>query len=131
MNYTPLIIIGFALTLSGCSTLTTSSNQYIGIQTFDFNKQEIVDAQCDIINDEGSWFVNTPGHVLIKKSFNNLSIVCFKQGFNKLSLTIPSSTKPGIYGNILLGGFIGVIVDSSSGSSFQYPTKLEITLDRD
>lgn len=121
----------FSLLISGCATVSGSgSNQSVSVQTFAADGNEVTGARCDMANDEGTWFVVTPGSTMIHRSNKDLQVICKKTGLDVGSASVVSRTKGNMWGNILLGGGIGAIVDHNNGTAYEYPGLLKIFMGR-
>jgi len=119
------------LVLIGCATVTGSgSNQSISVQTFASDGLEIEGVKCDMTNDEGTWFVMTPGSTTVHKSNKDLQVVCKKSGIDIGSANVVSRTKGNMFGNIILGGGIGAIVDHNNGAAYEYPGLVKVYMGR-
>ena len=119
------------LVLIGCATVTGSgSNQSISVQTFASDGSEIEGVKCDMTNDEGTWFVMTPGSTTVHKSNKDLQVVCKKSGIDIGSANVVSRTKGNMFGNIILGGGIGAIVDHNNGAAYEYPGLIKVYMGR-
>lgn len=117
--------------LSGCATVTGSSpNQSISVQTFAADGSDVEGVRCDMTNDEGTWFVMTPGSVTVHRSNKDLQVICKKNGLDVGTATVVSRTKGNMFGNIILGGGIGAIVDHNKGTAYEYPGLLKIYMGR-
>lgn len=114
--------------LSGCASVTGSPNQSISIQTREQGGKEVVGATCDIINKRGTWFVTTPGTTSIHRSNDDIQVTCRKDGHENGRASVVSDTKGSMFGNILLGGGIGAIVDHNNGSAYEYPTFVQVMM---
>lgn len=100
--------------------------QPITIQTTHDSK-EIVGVGCTLTNDAGSWFLTTPGSVTVHKSTGDLAIDCKKDEiFGRQTLV--SKSNGAVWGNIILGGGIGYIVDRNTGAGFDYPATTMISM---
>ena len=117
--------------LSGCASVTGTPNQSISVQARGSNGKEIKEAACDLINKRGTWFITTPGTVQIHRSNDDLQITCRKEGFDNGRASVISDTKGSMFGNILLGGGIGAVVDHNNGSAYEYPSFIQITMGAD
>lgn len=82
---------------------------------------------CTLKNDKGQWALQTPGAVQISKSYEGLSVSCEKDGAKGQNAYI-SKNNTGTWGNVLLGGGIGYLVDVGSGSGFDYPERVTVVL---
>ncbi|MBC7801754.1 MAG: hypothetical protein H7Z10_14125 [Gemmatimonadaceae bacterium] len=71
---------------------------------------------------------STPGSVRLDKSKNDLAVTCSKDGFVTATTAHASSFNGATFGNILIGGLVGVVVDASSGANFNYPTDIRMDL---
>lgn len=122
-----LTICFMSLFLASCSTLTGSgSMQPVSVRTFDSKGKELEGVKCELTNDCGAWFITTPGSVIITRSNKDLYIVCKKEGLEIGIGTIVSKTKVNMWGNIILGGCIGALVDHHNGSAYEYPSDVKI-----
>jgi hypothetical protein len=112
---------------AGCASITGSKHQPVSVQAH-HNGNQIQDASCTLTNDKGSWFIKTPGSTTIQKSGQDLVVTCNKDGVPAGSTTVASSANGGVWGNILLGGFIGYAIDASTGAGFDYPTSMSVQM---
>lgn len=113
---------------SGCASITGSRNQPISV-TATHEGKPVIGANCQLLNDKGTWYVNTPGSVVIQKSFQDLTATCKKQETKKIgATTFKSASEGSVWGNIIAGGLIGYAVDASSGAGFSYPPTLNIEM---
>ncbi len=103
--------------ITGCASITGSTSQSVSVQTIQ-GSQNVAGANCELSNSKGKWFVNTPGSIPIGRSNDDLQVICKKEGLNYGSTTVASDTKGSMFGNILLGGGIGAIVDHNSGAAY-------------
>jgi len=126
------LLVVYALALpfiaTGCASVTGSPNQSISVQTREQAGVEVVGASCELTNDEGKWFVTTPGSVSIHRSNKDLQVSCKKSGLESGRAAVVSDTKGAMFGNIILGGGIGAIIDHNNGSAYEYPTVIDILM---
>jgi uncharacterized protein YceK len=115
------------LTASGCASIMEGKNQPVSVQTHEKGMQ-VAGASCTLTNDKGTWFVTTPGSVVVQKSYGDLLATCNKDGHQPGSAAFSSSANGGAWGNILAGGGIGYIIDRSNGAGFNYPSMLSVEL---
>ena len=114
--------------LTGCASVTGTPNQSVSVQARGSNGKEVKEAACDLINKRGTWFMTTPGTVQIHRSNDDLQITCRKEGFDNGRASVVSDTKGSMFGNILLGGGIGAVVDHNNGSAYEYPSFIQVTM---
>jgi hypothetical protein len=122
-----IIIMLLPLFLCACASITGSKHQPVSVDTY-YKGKQVSDAQCRLLNNKGTWFVNTPGSVMIQKSYGDLAVNCQKDKYPSGSMNLESSSNGGVWGNILAGGIIGYAVDASSGAGFDYPTMINVEL---
>lgn len=120
-----------ALLAAGCSTITGSgTSQSVSVQTYATDGQDIDGAKCEMVNDEGTWFVVTPGSTMVHRSNKDLQVICKKTGLDVGSANVVSRTKGNMLGNIILGGGVGAIIDHNNGSAYEYPALIKIFMGR-
>jgi len=123
-----ICVLALPFVASGCASITGSPNQSVSVQTREQTGVEVVGASCELTNDVGKWFVTTPGSVGIHRSNKDLQVSCKKSGFEPGRAAVVSDTKGSMFGNIILGGGIGAIVDHNNGSAYEYPTVIDILM---
>lgn len=126
-----LTAIALITTLSGCASITGTTTQNISVQTRTPDGKEIKEVQCDMINKRGTYFVTTPGTIMISRSNDDLTVTCRKDGYDNGRAGVVSNTKGSMFGNILFGGGIGAVIDHSNGSAYEYPTFLQVVMGSD
>lgn len=124
------VLIGALMLVSGCSTLTGEGTaQNISVETIErASGDRIIDARCDLSNDEGAWTVLTPGSVMIHRSNKPLSVKCQKTGYIQDYSSVDSKTKANMWGNIIIGGGIGALIDHNNGAAYEYPDVVRIPM---
>lgn len=126
-----LLSISAVLMLSGCSTITGGgTTQSVSVQTFAPDGQDVDGVKCDMTNDEGTWFVTTPGSTIVRRSNKDLQVICKKPGVDVGTANVVSKTKGSMFGNIILGGGIGAVIDHNNGSAYEYPSLIKIFMGR-
>lgn len=109
---------------SGCASITTGTTQPLTVTTKQ-SGNHIVGASCHLTNGKGTYYVTTPGTVTVTRSFSDMIVVCKKDPLPDANMTVKSSVKGMAFGNILIGG---VIVDTSTGAAYDYPTSFELEM---
>jgi len=120
--------IGIASLTSGCASVTGTPNQSISVQTREQAGVEVTGAACELTNNKGKWFVTTPGSVMIHRSNDDMQVLCNKTGYEPGRAAVVSETKGSMFGNIILGGGIGAIVDHNNGSAYEYPGFIQVLM---
>ena len=111
----------------GCASITGSRNQPISVTTTHEGKP-VVGANCTLVNDKGTWYVTTPGSVVILKAYGDMSATCKKDESHAGAATFQSANEGATWGNIVAGGLIGYAVDAGTGAGFSYPPTLNIEM---
>jgi len=128
MNVSNLSLISaLAISIFGCASITGSKNQPISVTTT-FEGKPIIGAACTLVNDKGTWYVTTPGSVVILKAYGDLSATCKKEETHAGAATFQSANEGSVWGNVLAGGFIGYAVDANTGAGFSYPPTLNVDM---
>lgn len=127
MRFQNVVVLSLSVAAVGCATITGSKNQPVSVQAI-HNGNSIEGVGCSLTNDKGTWFVKTPGSTTVQKSGQDLVVTCNKDGIPTGSTSVASSANGGVWGNILLGGFIGYAVDASTGAAFDYPTSMSVQM---
>ena len=124
---TCLAAAAFLLLASGCASITQSELQRVSVTAAQDGKA-IKDAECSLTNDKGTWTVKAPAQVDVRKSGENLSVVCKKDGFVDGLLSAVSRAAGSMFGNIIFGGGIGALIDHNKGTGYDYPNSLPVQM---
>jgi len=114
--------------LFGCASVSNGTRGSMRIETVSQSGEPIEGAQCSLTNNKGSVSVTTPGSVLVHRSSSDLHIDCKKDGQPTGSAVVMSRIAGSFFGNILIGGGIGMIVDHSNGSAYNYPEWIKLAM---
>lgn len=119
-------MLGVCALATGCASVTGSNMQPVSVQTIHENK-EVGNVGCTLTNDAGKWFVTAPGTVTVHKSTGDMAVDCQKDSLSGRE-TVVSKSNGSVWGNIILGGGIGYIVDRNTGAGFDYPNTITIMM---
>lgn len=117
-----------AVLFGGCASLINSTYQSVSVLTLEQNGSELTGAVCELTNNKGKWFVTTPGSLMISRSGDDLQVICSKPGSNAGKAVVVSDTMAPMYGNIVVGGGVGAVVDHNNGSAYEYPTVVRVAM---
>jgi hypothetical protein len=112
---------------SGCTSIVDGSTQTLSVQTTK-GTSTLAGANCVLTNNKGTWFVTSPGTVAIHRAYDDLSVVCKKDGEEPGAMTIKSSAKGMAFGNIVAGGIIGAAIDMGTGAAYDYPSLITVSM---
>ena len=122
-----LFAAGLSAGVTGCASIVSGVNQPLSVETR-FNGAPLVGASCKLESNKGTWFVTTPGSIVVHRGFQDLLVECTKPDVPTGIASIGSTTKPMAFGNILFGGVIGVGVDVGTGAAYDYPDLISIEM---
>ena len=118
-----IIVLPLAM-LSACASIITGTTQTVTVST------DPAAATCTL--DRAGTRVGaipaTPGSVRLDKSGKDLAVTCAKEGYQTATVQQSSSFNGVTFGNIVLGGVVGIIVDAASGANFNYPSDVRMSL---
>lgn len=109
--------------LSACSTIVSGTQQSMFIET-----PQVMGAECKLNDSKGgAWYLNnTPGSVTVTKGNGPMNITCSKEGYKTTTVSAEETLAGATFGNVILGGGIGVLVDAASGAAQIYPDKVVV-----
>lgn len=129
MNF---ILISLILSLTACASIITGSNPKVSIDSYPIN------ASFSVYNKSGEFIQagQTPESIHLKSndgffSGEKYTVKYSKSGYEDSISIIDHSLNPWYFGNIVLGGFIGMlIVDPLTGSMWTLHDSTAGSLDR-
>ena len=119
-----LALAGVSLSLFGCASILDGTSQEITVNTNPSG------ASCDIVR-EGTTIAHidkTPGAAMIRKTKADIQIKCDKPGYQEATYQNHSGMTAVSFGNAILGGVIGVAVDSATGADNKYTSPVNISM---
>lgn len=126
-HFAPAAVMAL-VALSGCASITGTTNQSVSIQTFQDSGAEVPGAVCELNNNKGKWYITTPGSTMITRSNDDMQVICKKAGQESGQAAVVSAIKGSMFGNILFGGGIGAIIDHNSGAAYEYPAFFRVVM---
>jgi hypothetical protein len=113
-----------ALWISGCATVVKGTDESVTLLT------EPAGAVCDLEREgETIGAINpTPGTIEVDRDKDDILITCRLEDYEETSNVLSSEFTGYTFGNILLGGVIGVGVDAASGANNDYPDNVTIIM---
>lgn len=109
--------------LSGCASIASDNDTTTYIQTV----PEL--ARCDLKGDDFERVVVTPGAISLPSKAAPVSVTCTADSYKPGVATLDTSVDGWIFGNIILGGVIGAVIDAGRGAGMRYPEEIEIILE--
>ncbi len=122
-------LVALGVAVSGCATLVDGRTQSVSVNT-----TPVEGAQCSLSNSEGTWFVTSPGSVIVQKTKSDLAVRCGKEGQLSGHVVAPSHFTGKTAGNIVfgvIGAPIAAGVDAASGANWHYDSPIVVPLTTD
>lgn len=116
-------IAAAGLALAGCATIIKGTTQSVSIDT-----PPVEGAHCTLVNSEGTWYITSPGSVVVHKTKNDLNVTCTKEGYQDAAVVVASHFNGATVGNVIAGGLIGVGIDAASGANYEYAPATSIPM---
>ena len=127
MKYlTTSLACGALVLLGGCSSIVNDSTHPVRIETLNSAGQNISGADCKLTNEYGNYLSKSGDTVLVRRSSQDLDIVCKQTDEQDARARAISRVNGGMFGNILFGGGVGAIIDHSKGTAYTYPTWIQL-----
>ncbi|WP_454738496.1 hypothetical protein [Cupriavidus necator] len=121
------MVIASTSLASGCASIVGGTTQVVSVEAHKAERA-VEGARCEMVNSKGTYYVTTPGTAVISRAYGDLMVRCEKEGMDTGKATVISATKALVFGNALIGGAIGVAVDTSSGAAFDYPEVIRVIM---
>jgi hypothetical protein len=83
-------------------------------------------ADCKVTNDYGDSRFKSGDTIQARRSSKDLDIVCTDANAGTASGRAISRVNGGMFGNIILGGGIGALIDHNKGTAYTYPTWVQL-----
>ena len=112
--------------LSGCASIIDGGDQQVTVVTAS-RTQPVQGSACTLSNTRGSWRVVSPGTTTIHRAQDALRVRCEAAGTAR-GTQVESETNGLVFGNILIGGLVGYMLDRSTGAAWQYPDRIAVEM---
>lgn len=114
------------LLLTGCASVVNDTTHPMKVETKSEAGDLIAGAECTLKNDRASTTIKSGEIANVRRSSADLEISC-KNPTNPDALAKATSrVNGGMFGNILLGGGVGMIIDHNRGTAYTYPTWVQL-----
>lgn len=124
-----LAILGtFIVLTTGCASITGSEMQQLSLTTKGEDTKTVEGVKCKLQNDKGTWEATSPGFVNVRRSSEDLTVECKKDGEKDGLLKAISRAAGSMFGNIIFGGGIGAMIDHNKGTGYNYPDALPVQM---
>jgi hypothetical protein len=105
----------------GCATIVSGRTQRVSVSTFP------ADAKVTINGMEQK----SPCVVMLDRSVPSYQIIIEKEGYQPYVYNLNRGINGWVFGNIILGGIIGIVIDCASGSVYAFsPDNISVNLSK-
>ncbi|MEY2891567.1 MAG: hypothetical protein RJA98_1475 [Pseudomonadota bacterium] len=121
-----LFVLASPLLFTGCASVMNDSTHPMKVETKTDAGQLVAGADCKLTNDYGTVSVKSGDTTPVRRSSKDLDITCVHPQNPDAKARAISRANGGMFGNILLGGGIGAIIDHNKGTAYTYPTWVQL-----
>ena len=111
---------------TGCASVMNEATHPMKVETKTDTGQLVTGADCKVTNDRGTFPVKSGDTTQVRRSNTDVDIVCNHPQNRVASGRAISRANAGMFGNILIGGGIGAIIDHNQGTAYTYPTWVQL-----
>ncbi len=128
MLYKQIFLTYTVLATTGCASVMNEVTQPIKVETMTSENKVIAGAKCELTNDRQSISMKSGDTVKVRRSGDDLKIACKHPDNPETTAKAKAISRAngGMYGNIILGGGIGAIIDHNKGTAYTYPTWVQL-----
>jgi hypothetical protein len=117
-----LVMVASLVALSGCASILEGTTQSIAINTNPAGANCAVSRMGEVIGRVSP----TPGAVTIKKTKQDITVECQSAGYETVGFTSESDFATPFFGNLIVGGPVGVGIDLATGAYNKYDAVIEV-----
>lgn len=126
MKHSGYLVLAATLALGGCASVVNDSTHPVKLETRTQDGKLLSGAECKLTNDYGTVSVKSGDTTPVRRSSKDLDIACVHPQQPDATARAVSRANGGMWGNIILGGGIGAIVDHNKGTAYTYPTWMQL-----
>ncbi len=117
-------VLALVALLPACATVVEGTSDTVTLSTTPTGATCTVDRNGERV----AAVAATPASVRISKSRHDLDVTCAKKGYRPATAAASSSFTGATFGNVLVGGVVGVVVDAASGANNRYRSEVRLDL---
>lgn len=119
-----LCSLAVLLLTGACASIVEGSTDPITVATSSASP-----SACVLTNARGAWNGATAAPILVKRSRSDLSVSCVDSAQGTRGETVlASDVEAWTFGNIIIGGLVGLVVDWSTGAAYTYPDHVTVEM---
>lgn len=120
------LLLPAVILLTGCASVINDVTHPIKVETKTESGDLVAGAACVLSNERASLAIKSGEIANVRRSNTDLKIECKHPTNSNATATATSRVNGGMFGNILLGGGIGAIIDHNRGTAYTYPTWVQL-----
>ena len=124
------LLLPTVLLSGGCASVVNDVTHPIKVETKTEAGEIIAGAECTLSNERASLIIKSGETTNMRRSNTDLKIECKHPTKPDATATATSRANGGMFGNIILGGGVGAIIDHNRGTAYTYPTWLQLIFGR-
>lgn len=112
-----LLVLLLCVSMASCATIIHGRKQDIQVSS----------TPPGAIVRVGDTATTTPGEITLDRSKPRHTLVFEKEGYKSVTVELSRGLDGWLFGNILLGGIVGIVIDFVSGSAYKiYPGDVDV-----
>lgn len=126
MKFKNNIIICLTFCITGCASIVNDSILPMKVDTKNAAGELVSGAKCKLESKDARYDVDSGGQVIIARSSEDLDVTCKHPDNPDATGRVISRVNAGLFGNILIGGGVGAIIDHGTGKAYTYPSWIQL-----
>jgi len=118
--------LSVAALCSGCASVMNETSHPMKIETKTEAGALVVGSDCKLTNDYGVTSMKSGDTTQVRRSSKDLEIACKHPTNPEATARAISRVNAGMFGNILIGGGIGAVIDHNRGTAYTYPLWVQL-----
>jgi hypothetical protein len=114
------------LLCTGCASVVNETTHPMKVETKTPTGEMVTGAECKLTNDYGTTTLKSGDTAPVRRSSKDLDIVCKDPKNPDANARAISRANGGMWGNLIIGGGIGAIIDHNKGTAYTYPTWVQL-----
>lgn len=124
------LVLAAAALAGGCASVINDGSHSLRVDTLTAAGERVEGADCQLVNDRGVARLRSGDAIEVRRSAKDLDIRCTHPQQTEARGRAISRANAGMYGNILIGGGIGALIDHHKGTAYSYPTWVQLIFGR-
>ena len=119
------ISLALISSLSACATIVSGSSQRVAVDT----SPEGADCRVSQGGMPIGEIQQTPGAIMVQRGNGVVQMSCTKPGYRTAQQADGSGVNGWVFGNLVIGGLVGVVIDLATGAAYHYGPNMMLALD--